>query len=195
LHLSSSISCKNARIASLFAQIFLDAKYLLCDNFCVLKQMGEGTMDAYQKLSYELGMTVKLHISNITEELARAGITRPQIMVLEQIKEKPKTIGEISKKIDLSYSTVSGIVDRLERDKIVTRTRDTKDRRIVWVSLAEGAKGLEQRIRFLRPEYGRELFEGMNEEDLQNATQALLLLQHYLERKRNALRRERGSGE
>ncbi|NGQ96807.1 MarR family transcriptional regulator [Brevibacillus sp. SYP-B805] len=152
-------------------------------------------MDTYQQLWLELGLTVKLHVDIITEELARCGITKPQILVIEQIKQAPKTIGEISKRIDLSYSTVSGIVDRLERDRIVVRKRDEKDRRIVWVSLADGAPDLEKKIRFLRQEFARELFDGMNEEEIQQTTRALLLLRSCLERKQEALGRERGSGE
>ncbi|MCG6197580.1 MarR family transcriptional regulator, partial [Anoxybacillus sp. LAT_38] len=42
-----------------------------------------------------------------TRELGKFGLTVPQLMVLRQIKCEPKTIGQISKAVDLSYSTVS----------------------------------------------------------------------------------------
>ncbi|MGG1661199.1 MarR family winged helix-turn-helix transcriptional regulator [Brevibacillus sp. NRS-1366] len=64
-------------------------------------------------------------------------ITWQQVLILEHIGESPKTMGEISKAADLSYSTTSGLISRLEQQNLVRRFRDQTDRRIVWVSLTE----------------------------------------------------------
>src|SRR5436189_6327969 len=49
--------------------------------------------------------------------------------------------GEECAKIMLTVSNLTGIVDRLEEKKLVTRKRDDKDRRVVHVVLTEkGAK-------------------------------------------------------
>ncbi|TGU57381.1 MarR family transcriptional regulator, partial [Mesorhizobium sp. M00.F.Ca.ET.186.01.1.1] len=48
-----------------------------------------------------------------------------------------KTMGEICKAVDLSYSTTSGLINRMEQENLVRRFRDQTDRRIVWVSLTE----------------------------------------------------------
>ncbi|MED1852200.1 MarR family transcriptional regulator [Brevibacillus borstelensis] len=68
------------------------------------------------------------------EELDTQDLTWQQVLILEQIKDGPKTIGEISKAVELPYSTTSGLVNRLEREDLVKRLRDGNDRRIVWVS-------------------------------------------------------------
>ncbi|MCR8995481.1 MarR family transcriptional regulator [Brevibacillus halotolerans] len=70
------------------------------------------------------------------EELESKDITWQQVLILEQIVHDPKTIGEISKAVSLSYSTVSGLIDRLERDNIVIRLKDKKDKRLVWVAMS-----------------------------------------------------------
>ena len=64
-------------------------------------------------------------------------VTPPQGMLIFLLnKNKKMKISEISKKMGLSNSTVSGLVDRLEDQKMVERTRSEKDRRVVFVQLS-----------------------------------------------------------
>lgn len=63
-------------------------------------------------------------------------VTPPQGMLIFLLnKNKKMKISEISNKMGLSNSTVSGIVDRLEEQKMVERIRSEKDRRVVFVQL------------------------------------------------------------
>lgn len=71
------------------------------------------------------------------KELDTGDVTWQQVLILEQIEKGPKTMGDISKAVDLSYSTTSGLINRLEQENLVRRFRDKSDRRIVWVSLTE----------------------------------------------------------
>lgn len=65
-----------------------------------------------------------------------AGITLPQGMVIGTLLDHGEMkISDLSREINLSNSTISGIVDRLESQKIVTRIRGEKDRRTVYVKL------------------------------------------------------------
>lgn len=128
-----------------------------------------------------------------TEELERCGFTKPQMLVIQQLKWGPKTIGEISRLIDLSYSTTSGIIDRLERQKMVVRKKDEKDRRVVWVTLVDHVKDLEGKIPFLQDQYNEELFEGVKPEDMEQIMQSLQVIHTCFERKWDVLKREKGS--
>ena len=148
-------------------------------------------MDGLDRLGVLLPHVNKLFIDIITEELTKSGITRPQILVLEQIKESPRTVGEISRALDLSYSTVSGIVDRLERDGLVLRNRDEKDRRVVWVSVVVNLPKFEERFPFLNKRYFPDIFEGIDHSELELFNQSLERIGTYLEKKRTALMRER----
>jgi DNA-binding MarR family transcriptional regulator len=63
-------------------------------------------------------------------------ITGPQLGCLLAVKENgPLTSGNVAKKIYLSPSTVVGIIDRLEKKGLVVRSRDSKDRRQVYISI------------------------------------------------------------
>jgi DNA-binding MarR family transcriptional regulator len=79
----------------------------------------------------------------ITKELARrANLTGPQltvIKILEQIGDL--SLSELSDKIRAQNSTVTGIIDRMEREGLAVRVRSTEDRRVVRIHLTDkGAK-------------------------------------------------------
>ena len=70
-------------------------------------------------------------------------ITSPQLICLQVIASKqPMTTGQLAKEVHLSPSTVIGILDRLQAKNLILRERDTKDRRKVFVSLAEQGQQL-----------------------------------------------------
>jgi DNA-binding MarR family transcriptional regulator len=49
-------------------------------------------------------------------------------------------IGDLSKEMGLSNSTVSGIVDKLEENELIERIRIKEDRRVIKVRLKESFK-------------------------------------------------------
>ncbi len=70
------------------------------------------------------------------EILKNYAITAPQFIALQWLLEDGDlTIGELSRKINLAFSTTTDLVDRMEKNKLVERTRDTKDRRVVRIHL------------------------------------------------------------
>lgn len=75
---------------------------------------------------------------NIKSMFDETGFTAPQIMVMANLsKHGSMRISELSEGLNLSNSTISGIVDRLEKNKYVERIRSQEDRRVVLVSLTK----------------------------------------------------------
>jgi len=65
-------------------------------------------------------------------------LTPPQGMVIRNLgKLGSMKISDISEKLGLSNSTVSGIIDRLEKQNIVQRERSFDDKRVVYVTLTD----------------------------------------------------------
>jgi DNA-binding MarR family transcriptional regulator len=58
----------------------------------------------------------------------------------------PLTMGELAKRAGITEKTITGVVDRLERDGLLARTRDQADRRVVRVALSK--KGVSEFQRF-----------------------------------------------
>jgi MarR family transcriptional regulator, organic hydroperoxide resistance regulator len=74
-------------------------------------------------------------------EIAASGLTVPQVNALEELtREDGLSLKELSARMGLSHSTVSGIVDRLERRGFVGRRTDPKDRRYNRIFLSEKVK-------------------------------------------------------
>lgn len=66
------------------------------------------------------------------------GVTVPQLVCMLKIRELgPLTLRELAQEVYLSPSTVVGIVDRLERSRLFTRSRSERDRRKVRIELTE----------------------------------------------------------
>ncbi|MGD8326802.1 MAG: MarR family transcriptional regulator [Sphingomonadales bacterium] len=84
---------------------------------------------------------IDLHSKNLVRS---SGLTAPQILVLQSVRRHGKAKPSIiAKDILLSQATVTSILDRLEKAKLITRERSTDDRRIVEVLLTEsGAQKL-----------------------------------------------------
>ncbi|QRG66166.1 MarR family winged helix-turn-helix transcriptional regulator [Brevibacillus choshinensis] len=150
-------------------------------------------MDDKKLLTTHLMYMNKVYLDLLAQELAACGMTVPQMFVLGPVMQGKKTIGEISRLIDLSYSTVSGIVDRLERNGFVLRARDTRDRRMVWVVLADSVEAIQQRIPFMRDEYFPDLFASMTASEVERASASLLLLTRHLEARQQSFPKKGGS--
>lgn len=70
----------------------------------------------------------------------QTGLTAPQILLLQTIRDKgDATIGELANEISLSQATVTSILDRLEKRKLVYRERSKADRRKVHAYLTDQA--------------------------------------------------------
>lgn len=79
----------------------------------------------------------------LTKELARrANLTGPQLTVLKLLEQLGDlSLSDLSDRIRAQNSTVTGIIDRMEREGLVTRERSVEDRRVVHIRLtAKGAR-------------------------------------------------------
>ncbi len=80
------------------------------------------------------------------ELMRKFRITGPQLGVLTIIDRYPEiSLSELSERMYLHISTVSGIVDRLETVGYLRRHRRPDDRRTLFFSLSEKGKGIMER--------------------------------------------------
>lgn len=79
----------------------------------------------------------------VTKEFARqANLTGPQLTVIKMLEQiGDLSLSELSDRIRAQNSTVTGIIDRMEREGLVVRERSKEDRRVVHIRLTH--KGLE----------------------------------------------------
>ncbi|WP_342510193.1 MarR family transcriptional regulator [Sporosarcina sp. FSL K6-2383] len=80
--------------------------------------------------------------------LSNYTITPPQFIALQWLFEHgDMTIGDLSNKMFLAFSTTTDLVDRMEKNNLVKRVRDEQDRRVVRIHLlSEGERVIEEVI-------------------------------------------------
>jgi len=112
---------------------------------------GQGsTRDARGDLDEVLKALIYLYTENrrvLKVLAARASLTGPQLTVVKMLEQMGDlSLTELSDAIRAQNSTVTGIIDRMEREGIVERVRSTEDRRVVRIHLTEKGHRLAQEI-------------------------------------------------
>ncbi|MFC2948585.1 MarR family winged helix-turn-helix transcriptional regulator [Virgibacillus sediminis] len=111
-------------------------------------------------------------------------ITSPQFIALQWLMEEGDlTIGELSNRISLAFSTTTDLVDRMERNELVERVKDTKDRRVVRIHLLEKGSTIIQEVIEKRQDFLGGVLEGFTDEQTENLNELLGLL--YTEMKKH----------
>jgi DNA-binding MarR family transcriptional regulator len=71
----------------------------------------------------------------VEAEFAKGGLTGPQRSVMHAlVHSSGLSLKELSRQVGLAHSTVSGIVHRLEKQGLVKRHTDNRDRRITKIA-------------------------------------------------------------
>ncbi|MDF2532003.1 MAG: MarR2 [Clostridia bacterium] len=123
----------------------------------------------------QLMFTVKQNVHHHCKEM---NMTGPQGMLMGTLAHHGEMkVSDLSEKLGLSNSTVSGIIDRLENQGLVVRTRSKEDRRVVYVNVtSEFKKGSQNRFNEIE-----KMFESMmgkaTSEELDQILQGLDTLQ------------------
>ena len=106
-----------------------------------------------QIMAEQISMQIIMRLRQILQEMSKHSkfilenhkITVPQLICLHEVYEHgPISFGALTKIVYLNNSTVTGIIDRLEKREFVRRTRISKDRRQVHVEITESG------IKFIR---------------------------------------------
>jgi len=114
----------------------------------------------------------------LTKEVAaRHGLTGPQLTVVKMLE----TLGELSlsrlsEKIRAQNSTVTGIVDRMEREGLVARARSTSDRRVVQITLTARGHQLAREVKVEPIQIFREALVGLSRDDAKDLLRILTKL-------------------
>ena len=96
-------------------------------------------------LCFSLGRISK-KLNRVTRDSISAyGLTTTQFFLLIALyEENGILISRLSEKVEVDKATLTGLLDRLERDKLVERKLNTDDRRAIKISLTKKAEYLRE---------------------------------------------------
>lgn len=139
--------------------------------------MTELKMDQVAKIEKELRYISSLIKQKGREILNVYKITPPQFVALQWLfEEGDMTIGELSSKMFLAFSTTTDLIDRMEKNELVSRVKDDKDRRVVRINLlSEGERIIDEVIK-KRQLYLQEILSDFSDTDIASLTKNLTKL-------------------
>lgn len=133
-------------------------------------------LTAYLKVTQHASRQFRLHFG-------RLNLTFPQALVLNVLlEEAPIPISLLAERTGSANSTVSGIVDRLEKLELVRRARSEEDRRVIYVNLTERCRALRENASTDVKGYFASLMDTLTEEEKRTIRDGLLRLDQVLER-------------
>lgn len=120
-------------------------------------------------------LRVTQHMSRLfREHFGRLHLTFPQALVLNVLGEEgPMPISLLAERTGSANSTVSGIVDRLEKLDLARRERSEQDRRVILVAATERYETLRQKATADVGGYFDSVMATMSTEDQALVAQAL----------------------
>lgn len=102
------------------------------------------------------------------EILSHYHITPPQFIALQWLfEEGDMTIGELSNKMYLAFSTTTDLVDRMEKNNLVKRVKEPNDRRVVRIHLLEEGERIIDEVIKKRQLYLKEVLVNFSNEEIQ----------------------------
>jgi DNA-binding MarR family transcriptional regulator len=108
-------------------------------------------LEELERLLREVAATIR---QRGRHALAGFCITPPQFDALWQLKRHGEmTMGELCDRLHLASSTVTDLVDRMERGGLVRRCRDEADRRVVRLQVTEHGQHIINEVLHTRAAY------------------------------------------
>ncbi|WP_400242694.1 MarR family winged helix-turn-helix transcriptional regulator [Niallia sp. JL1B1071] len=115
------------------------------------------------------------------EILSNYTMTPPQFVALQWLfEEGDMTIGELSNKMFLAFSTTTDLVDRMEKNQLVQRVKDPNDRRVVRIHMLEEGKRLIDEVIKKRQGYLQEVLNDYTTEDIEELKKNFMRLHQVM---------------
>ncbi|WP_413363002.1 MarR family winged helix-turn-helix transcriptional regulator [Lysinibacillus sp. 3P01SB] len=139
-----------------------------------MKDNSKHSFESVASLEKELRYISHLIKQKGREILSNYTITPPQFVALQWLHESgDMTIGDLSNKMYLAFSTTTDLVDRMEKSELVQRVRDEQDRRVVRIHLLAEGERIIQEVIEKRQDYLRELLDNFETDEARDLLQLL----------------------
>lgn len=113
-------------------------------------------------------------------------LTFPQTLVLTLLEsDGPMPVSALAKATGSANSTISGVVDRLEKAELLRRVRSERDRRVIYVEVTEKYRSMQEQNTSYAMERFAQRINTLSEEQLEQVLTGLNLLNSALDRSKH----------
>jgi DNA-binding MarR family transcriptional regulator len=139
-------------------------------------------LNSVKECPYYLISRVSLVVTSALKKgFAEAGVqkVRPAYLcvMMSLWEEDGLKVIELGKKAGLEPSTMTGLLDRMERDGLVSRTTDPRDRRVLRIYLTESGQNVCGPVLKVVDDVLADVFAGISQEDISHTKN---ILRHVL---------------
>lgn len=114
---------------------------------------------SYLRVTHHMSQRFRTHFG-------RLNLTFPQALVLDVLGEEGAVpISALAERTGSANSTISGIVDRLEKLGLARRTRSENDRRVIYVSVTQQYRDMREKAKTDVSGYFNSLLDTLGPED------------------------------
>lgn len=139
------------------------AKKSRTDDNCCLEEVGQMVQKLVRGFQLFEKDQIKVH-----------GFTSSQCYaMLEIFRVGSLTMNELSEKMNLDSSTMTRVIDKLVRDELINRDKDSSDRRIVVVSLTDKGNEAAKKLNASVNEYYKRIISSIPEGEVEDIFQCL----------------------
>ncbi|KTD83576.1 MarR family winged helix-turn-helix transcriptional regulator [Paenibacillus etheri] len=120
-------------------------------------------------------------VDEFNRRLKDIGITKVKWTALFFIGEKDGiSQKELSQKMNVNESSIARLLDRMEREKLCSRVRDSQDRRIIRINLTQEGEALRAELLPIGQNFHDDATNGISQEELHIFTTVLDKMVHNL---------------
>ena len=143
------------------------------------KSQGKAPLDEVVERMVRLIAKVRKRQAAVTQT---HGVTMLQFTAIQALRQEGDiNITQLSKKLHLNQSTVSSLIDRMERDGLVRRVQSSADRRAVRLRLTDKADDIGETLPDSPLVFFRALLDALSSEEQQALVKMLVKIESRFE--------------
>ncbi len=129
-------------------------------------------------ICFSLGKISRQMTRVYRERLTQYSLSQPQFFLLITLYEEDDIlITRLAEKVALDKSTLTGILDRLERDGLVTRQSAPNDRRALYIRLTERSRSLRDNLTHIYDDTNQQFLSRLTDQEREVFTEVLKKLE------------------
>lgn len=118
----------------------------------------------------ELEKTIRIIMHKaplVWKQHIKLGLTRSEVLVLYRLHaEGQQRASQVAQSLSITTGGLTGITDKLVRGGYITRKRDDKDRRVVYLTITKKGNEALKSMYASRKEFIDKLFHGVSKEEI-----------------------------
>lgn len=141
------------------------------------------TNDPKREAGLRIIETSRLLRSLVEQRLKPFGMTRAQYVTLIRLDLQPDLVQtELAEILEIQPIAIVRLLDQLSRDGLVERKQDANDRRCNRLSITDAGRARLAEVSGFKERLGKELFEGISDDDLRHLLNTLQVLHQNIKR-------------